>query len=77
MEIGTWVRWTKFSPTRLGYGASDIGKVIGIRHGLAGREIDVEFRDGDVVRGAWEQWFEGAQSPSEDEIDPYLRREVQ
>jgi hypothetical protein len=70
-EIGCWVRWGKFSPTRLGYKPSDIGKVISVRHSRSGaREIDVQFADGDVVRGAWEQWFEGAPFVAEDEIAP-------
>jgi hypothetical protein len=27
-EIGAWVKWTNVSPTRLGYKATDIGKVV-------------------------------------------------
>ena len=61
-EIGTWVKWTKVSPTRLGYKATDIGKVVGARHGRSGdREIDVQFADGHVLLGAFEQWFEKAE----------------
>ncbi len=71
-EIGCWVRWGKISPTRLGYKASDIGKVIGVRHCRSGgREIDVQFLDGDVVRGASEQWFEGAQFGTGDDSAPH------
>ncbi len=70
-EIGCWVRWGKFSPTRLGYKPSDIGKVIGVRHSRSGtREIDVQFADGDVVRGASEHWFEGAPIGTGDAIAP-------
>jgi len=60
-EIGSWVQWTEATPTRLGYKTSDLGKVIGVRRGRSGhREIDVEFGDGDVLRGAFEGWFERA-----------------
>jgi hypothetical protein len=60
-EIGVSVRWTEVSPTRLGYKASDIGTVIGVRGCESqGREIDVEFANGDVIRGAYERWFEPA-----------------
>ena len=60
-EIGTCVRWTEVSPTRLGYKTSDIGTVIGVHECASqGREIDVEFADGDVIRGAFERWFEPA-----------------
>jgi len=65
-EIGSWVRWTKLSPTRLGYKESDIGKVIGARDGRCGaRELDVQFDDGDVIRGGLENWFEKAHHESE------------
>ena len=61
-QIGTLVKWGKSSPTRLGYKASDVGKVIGVYHGRSGGdELDVEFPDGDVIRGAFEEWFERAQ----------------
>ena len=67
-EIGSLVRWGKSSPTRLGYKASDIGKVIGVYHGRSGTdELDVEFPDGDVIRGAFEEWFERAQRGTEEE----------
>jgi hypothetical protein len=60
-EIGASVRWTEVSPTRLGYKASDIGTVISVRECASqGREIDVEFANGDVIRGAYERWFEPA-----------------
>jgi hypothetical protein len=68
-EIGSLVRWGKSSPTRLGYKASDIGKVIGVHNGrTGGDEVDVEFPDGDVIRGAFEEWFEKAQLRTEDEV---------
>ena len=67
-EIGTLVRWGKVSPTRLGYKACDIGKVIGVHHGRSGGdELDVEFSDGDVVRGAFEDWFESVQLGTNEE----------
>ncbi len=75
-EIGSWVRWTELSPTRLGYTASDIGQVVGARPGRSGdREIDVQFADGHVLLGAFEQWFERAQFQIEDETSsqPALR----
>ncbi len=72
-EIGSWVKWTEFSPTRLGYRASDIGKVVGARHGRSGdREIDVLFDDGDVIRGVLEKWFERAQFGTEDEARAHM-----
>ncbi len=59
MEIGSWVKWADISPTRLGYAASDIGKVVGVQR-CEGKtlQIDVQFDDGDTVRGAFEPWFE-------------------
>ena len=61
-EIGCLVRWGKSSPTRLGYKAANIGKVVGAYHGRSGSgELDVEFLNGDVIRGAFEEWFESAQ----------------
>jgi hypothetical protein len=60
-EVGSLVKWNEATPTRLGYKLSDIGKVVGVRDcPSSGREIDVEFGDGDVVRGAFERWFEPA-----------------
>ena len=67
-QIGSLVRWGKTSPTRLGYKASDIGKVIGAYLGRSGGdELDVEFPDGDVIRGAFEAWFECAQLGTKEE----------
>jgi hypothetical protein len=57
--IGTLVKWTDSSPTRLGYAPSAIGKVVGVKDCPKDCEIDVEFDDG-VVRGAIERWFEPA-----------------
>jgi len=72
-EIGSWVKWTKFSPTRLGYRTSDIGKVVGARCGRSGdREIDVQFADGHVLLGAFEQWFERAHFGTEDEASAHI-----
>jgi hypothetical protein len=72
-EIGSWVKWGKLSPTRLGYQACDIGRVIAVRQAQSGgSEIDVQFADGDVIRGAFEQWFEGAQFATGDETSPHL-----
>ncbi len=72
-ELGCLVRWGKFSPTRLGYKASDIGRVIAVRHSRCGGvEIDVQFADGAVVRGASEQWFEGARFGMDDDVAPHL-----
>lgn len=64
MEIGSWVKWADLSPTRLGYAASDIGKVVGV-HRCEGKglQIDVQFDDGGTVRGAFEPWFERVQDP--------------
>lgn len=69
LQVGSWVRWTDASPTRLGYAASDIGKVVGVYccEGK-GLQVDVEFDNGDTVRGAFEPWFEAVQHPqTEDE----------
>jgi hypothetical protein len=72
-EIGTWVKWTSVSPTRLGYKATDIGKVVAVHRCLSGEhEIDVEFPDGDVIRGAFEHWFEKAESQTDDHASPHL-----
>jgi hypothetical protein len=65
-EIGAWVKWTNVSPTRLGYKATDIGKVVAVYRRSGGHEIDVQFADGDVIRGASEQWFEKAEIQTED-----------
>jgi len=60
-EVGSWVKWNEATPTRLGYKPFEIGKVVGARDcPPSGREIDVEFANGDVVRGAFERWFEPA-----------------
>ncbi len=72
-EVGSRVKWAEATPTRLGYKMSDIGKVVGIRDCPSkGREIDVQFEDGNVVRGAFERWFEPAQPASkpQDEGSP-------
>ena len=70
-EIGARVKWGKSSPTRLGYKASDIGKVIGVYNGRSGGdELDVEFADGDVIRGAFEEWFENVQLGTNKEVPP-------
>ena len=71
-EIGTWVKWTNVSPTRLGYKATDIGKVVAIHCRSGGHEIDVQFADGDVIRGAFEQWFEKAELQTEDEASTHV-----
>ncbi len=70
-EIGTWVKWTNVSPTRLGYKPTDIGKVVAIHCRSGGYEIDVQFADGDVIRGAFEQWFEKAEIQTEHEGSTY------
>ncbi len=60
-DIGSLVKWTETSPTRLGYMPSAIGKVVGIHGGATkAREIDVQFDDGGIVRKAFEWWFEPA-----------------
>ncbi len=67
-EVGSLVKWNEATPTRLGYKLSDIGKVVGVRDcPRSGREINVEFEDGDVVRGAFERWFEPAPRNAVDE----------
>jgi hypothetical protein len=71
-EIGTWVKWTTISPTRLGYKATDIGKVVAIHSRSGGHEIDVQFADGDVIRGAFEQWFEKAELQKTDEASTHV-----
>ena len=63
-EIGTWVKWTNVSPTRLGYKETDIG--------CGGHEIDVQFADGDVIRRAFEQWFEKAEFQTAHETSTHL-----
>ena len=72
-EIGSWVRWAKLSPTRLGSKESDIGKVIGARDGRSGtRELDVQFEGGDVIHGGLEHWFEKAQRETDDSAPPQI-----
>jgi len=72
-EIGAWVKWTNVSPTRLGYKETDIGKVVAIHHCRSGgHEIDVQFADGDVIRRAFEQWFEKAEFQAEHETSAHL-----
>ncbi len=75
-EIGSWVKWNAATPTRFGYKPSDIGKVVGVRDCASnGREIDVEFANGDVVRGAFERWFEPAKEAPEDHLLSYIYEE--
>jgi hypothetical protein len=64
-ELGSQVKWKNASQMRLGYAASDIGRVIGI-HDYAAQdlEIDVEFGDGDVLHGAAGEWFEPVEDPA-------------
>ncbi len=64
-QIGSWVKWKKVSPIRLGYRATDIGQVVHV-HDTPTREseIDVEFGDGYVVRGAVGEWFEPTDAPA-------------
>jgi hypothetical protein len=71
-EIGAWVKWTNVSPTRLGYKETDIGKVVAIHHCSGGHEIDVQFADGDVIRRAFEQWFEKAEFQTGHETSAHL-----
>jgi hypothetical protein len=71
-EIGAWVKWTNVSPTRLGYKATDIGKVVAVYRRSGGHEIDVQFADGDVIRGAFEQWFEKAEFQTEGEAPTHV-----
>jgi hypothetical protein len=78
-EIGTFVKWTGACPTRLGFSVADIGKVVGVyEYSSLGCEIDVAFGNGDVVRGAAQDWFEPV--PQEDldgapdEARPAVRR---
>ena len=62
-EIGRWVKWSDASPTRLGHTASDIGEVVAVHEFPAeGYEIDVQFSNGEVVRGAAAHWFEPAEA---------------
>jgi hypothetical protein len=62
-QIGTLVKWADRSPTRFGFAASDIGKVVGVHNFPKGCEIDVEFDDGGVVHRAIGDWFEPALMP--------------
>jgi hypothetical protein len=67
-EVGSLVKWTEATPTRLGYKLSAIGKVVGVHDCPSrGQEVDVEFEDGDVVRGAFARWFEPAPREASDE----------
>ncbi|MGO9174294.1 MAG: hypothetical protein ACLP7P_20340 [Rhodomicrobium sp.] len=60
-EIGSWVKWGGVCPTRLGHEASEIGRVVNVHEfDTQGFEIDVEFDNGEVVRGALAAWFEPA-----------------
>ena len=60
-EIGSWVKWGEVCPTRLGHQASEIGRVVDVyEFEPQGFEIDVEFDNGEVVRGAVAGWFEPA-----------------
>jgi hypothetical protein len=60
-EIGTWVKWSEVCPARFGHAATAVGQVVGVQEFPAqGLEIDVEFANGEVVRGAIAKWFEPA-----------------
>ncbi len=60
-EIGSWMKWGEVCPTRLGHKASEIGRVVDVyEFEPQGFEIDVEFDNGEVVRGAVAGWFEPA-----------------
>ncbi len=47
-EIGSRVKWKDVCPIRLGYKASDLGKVVGVHDHPELGQIDVEFDNGDV-----------------------------
>jgi len=59
-EIGSRVKWKDVCPIRLGYKASDLGKVVGVHDHPELGEIDVEFDNGDVLHRAAGHWFEAA-----------------
>ena len=60
-KVGSWVKWGGVCPTRLGHKASEIGRVVNVHEFDTQRfEIDVEFDNGEVVRGALAVWFEPA-----------------
>jgi len=63
-ELGSMVKWKNSSQMRLGYAASELGKVVGVHdYPAQSCEIDVAFGDGDVLRGAAGDWFELAEAP--------------
>jgi len=67
-EIGGWVKWGDGCPTRLGHKVSEIGRVVNVHEfDTLGFEIDVEFDNGEVVRGALAVWFEPAMPRREDD----------
>ncbi len=64
-ELGSQVKWKDASQIRLGYTPRDVGKVVGVHEYVARDfEIDVEFSDGDVLRGATGDWFEPVEAPA-------------
>ena len=64
-ELGSQVKWKNASQMRLGYAASDIGRVVGVhKYATQDLEIDVEFGDGEVLRGAVGEWFEPVGDPA-------------
>ncbi len=69
-DIGSRVKWKQACPIRLGYKASDLGKVVGVHEDhLEPAEIDVEFDNGDVVHRAAGHWFEAVRTASKEDAD--------
>jgi len=68
-DIGSRVKWKEACPIRLGYKASDIGKVVGMYEDPEPGEIDVEFDNGEVVRRAAGHWFEAVGTTSKEDAD--------
>ena len=68
-DLGCRVKWKEACPIRLGYKASDMGKVVGVHEDPEPGEIDVEFDNGDVVHRAAGHWFEAAGTASKEDAD--------
>ena len=68
-EISSRVKWKDACPIRLGYNASDMGKVVGVHEDPEPAEIDVEFDNSDVVHRAAGHWFEAVGTASKEDAD--------
>ena len=74
-DLGSRVKWKEACPIRLGYEASDMGKVVGMHEHPEPAEIDVEFDNGDVVHRAAGHWFQAVEAASKEDADALARLE--